>query len=155
MAWLKTQVSFDRSQENRNNRWLQNEYSSQLSVNMKIQQGDVFVLVISEYNIKIHFIWKKRDKFCIISCSLTISQEPRETMPALNVVWKALLGKTTVIFNINRQSNKISFVYLFLQLRTSIWTLLCTNNLRRKPKKPNKVYLRFQRAFKSKLCDWN
>lgn len=59
MAWLKTQVSFDRSQENRNNRWLQNEYLSQLSVNMKIQQGDVFVLVISEYNIKIHFIWKK------------------------------------------------------------------------------------------------
>ena len=53
---------------------------------MKIQQGDIFVLVISEYNIKIHFIWKKRDKFCIISCSLTISQEPRETMPALNVV---------------------------------------------------------------------
>ena len=155
MAWLKTQVSFDRSQENRNNRWLQNEYLSQLSVNMKIQQGDVFVLVISEYNIKIHFIWKKRDKFCIISCSLTIYQEPRETMPALNVVWKALLRKTTVIFNINRQSNKISFVYLFLQLRTSIWTLLCTNHLRRKPKKPNKVYLRFQRAFKSKLCDWN
>ena len=155
MAWLKTQVSFDRSQENRNNRWLQNEYLSQLSVNMKIQQGAVFVLVISEYNIKIHFIWKKRDKFCIISCSLTISQEPRETMPALNVVWKALLRKTTVIFNINRQSNKISFVYLFLQLRTSIWTLLCTNNLRRKPKKPNKVYLRFQRAFKSNLCDWN
>ena len=155
MAWLKTQVSFDRSQENRNNRWLQNEYLSQLSVNMKIQQGDVFVLVISEYNIKIHFIWKKRDKFGIISCSLTISQEPRETMPALNVVWKALLRKTTVIFNINRQSNKISFVYLFLQLRTSIWTLWCTNNLRRKPKKPNKVYLRFQRAFKSKLCDWN
>lgn len=155
MAWLKTQVSFDRSQENRNNRWLQNEYLSQLSVNMKIQQGEVFVLVISEYNIKIHFIWKKRDKFCIILCSLTIYQEPRETMPALNVVWKALLRKTTVIFNINRQSNKISFVYLFLQLRTSIWTLLCTNNLRRKPKKPNKVYLRFQRAFKSKLCDWN
>ena len=155
MAWLKTQVSFDRSQENRNNRWLQNEYLSQLSVNMKIQQGDVFVLVISEYNIKIHFIWKKRDKFCIISCSLAISQEPRETMPALNVVWKALLRKTTVIFNINRQSNKISFVYLFLQLRTSIWTLLCTNNFRRKPKEPNKVYLRFQRAFKSKLGDWN
>lgn len=155
MAWLKTQVSFDRSQENRNNRWLQNEYLSQLSVNMKIQQGDVFVLVISEYNIKIHFIWKKRDKFCIISCSLTISQEPRETLPALNVVWKALLRKTTVIFNINRQSNKISFVYLFLQLRTSIWTLLCTNNFRRKPKEPNKVYLRFQRAFKSKLGDWN
>lgn len=155
MAWLKTQVSFDRSQENRNNRWLQNEYLSQLSVNMKIQQGDVFVLVISEYNIKIHFIWQKRDKFCIISCSLAISQEPRETMPALNVVWKALLRKTTVIFNINRQSNKISFVYLFLQLRTSIWTLLCTHNVRRKPKKPNKVNLRFQRAFKSKLCDWN
>ena len=131
MAWLKTQVSFDRSQENRNNRWLQNEYLLQLSVNMKIQQEAVFVLVISEYNIKIHFIWIKRDKFCIISCSLTISQEPRETMPALNVVWKALLRKTTVIFNINRQSNKISFVYLFLQLRTSIWTLLCTNNLRR------------------------
>ena len=49
MAWLKTHVSFDRSQENRNNRWLQNEYLSQLSVNMKIQQGDVFVLVISEH----------------------------------------------------------------------------------------------------------
>ena len=155
MAWLKTQVSFDRSQENRNNRWLQNEYLSQLSVNMKIHQGEVFVVVISEYNIKIHFIWKKRDKFCIISCSLTIYQEPRETVPALNVVWKALLRKTTVIFNINRQSNKISFVYLFLQLRTSIWTLLCTNNFRRKPKEPNKVYLRFQRAFKSKLGDWN
>ena len=128
MAWLKTQVSFDRSQENRNNRWLQNEYLSQLSVNMTIQQEAVFVLVISEYNIKIHFIWIKRDKFCIISCSLTISQEPRETMPALNVVWKALLRKTTVIFNINRQSNTISFVYLFLQLGTSIWTLLCTKN---------------------------
>ena len=155
MAWLKTQVSFDRSQQNRNNRWLQNEYLLQLSVNMKIQQEAVFVLVIFEYNIKIHFIWIKRDKFCIISCSLTISQEPRETMPALNVVWKALLRKTTVIFNINRQSNKISFVYLFLQLRTSIWTLLCTNNFRRKPKEPNKVYLRFQRAFKSKLGDWN
>ena len=155
MAWLKTQVSFDRSQENRKNRWLQNEYLLQLSVNMKIQQEAVFVLLISEYNIKIHFIWIKRDKFCIISCSLTISQEPRETMPALNVVWKALLRKTTVIFNINRQSNKISFVYLFLQLHTSIWTLLCTNNLPRKPKEPNKEYLRFQRAFKSKLCDWN
>lgn len=53
---------------------------------MKIQQEAVFVIVISEYNIKIHFIWIKSGKFCIISCSLTISQEPRETMPALNVV---------------------------------------------------------------------
>lgn len=40
---------------------------------------------------------EKRDKFCIVSCSLTVSQEPRETMPALNVVWKAPLRKTTVI----------------------------------------------------------
>lgn len=147
MAWLKTQVSFDRSQENRNNRGLQNEYLSQLSVNMKIQQEAVFVLVISEYNIKIHFIWIKSGKFCIISCSLTISQEPRETMPALNVVWKALLRKTTVIFNINRQSNKISFVYLFLQLRTSIWTLLCTNNLRRKPKNPEQSVFEVSASF--------
>lgn len=63
MAWLKTRVSFNRPQENRNNRWLQNEYLSQLSVNMKIQQGDVFVLIISEYNIKIYFIWKKGINF--------------------------------------------------------------------------------------------
>ena len=154
MAWLKTQVSFNRPQENRNNRWLQNEYLSQLSVNMKIQQGDVFVLIISEYNIKIYFIWKKGVNFVQFHVLLQFLMNPGKQcwhwMLYEKLFWERLLS-----FNINRQSSKISFVYLFLQLRTSIWTLLCTNNSRRKPKKPNKVYLRFQRAFKSKLCHWN
>ena len=154
MAWLKTQVSFGRSQENRNNRWLQNEYLSQLSVNMKIQQGDVFVLVISEYNIKIHFIWKKGINFVSFHVHLQFLKNPGKQCRHW-MLYEKLFWERPLSFNINRQSSKISFLYLFLQLRTSIWKLLCTNNLRRKPKKPHKVYLRFQRAFKSKLCDWN
>lgn len=146
MAWLKTQVSFDRSQENRNNRGLQNESLSQLSVNMKIQQGDVFVLVISEYNIKIHFIWKKGVNFVSFHVLLQFLKNPGKQCRHW-MLYEKLFWERPLSFNINRQSSKISFVYLFLQLRTSIWTLLCTNNLRRKPKNPEQSVFEVSASF--------